>query len=92
MKNKNNIIQRKEGNIMFPLLALAALAGFAGYQYSKAKHNNTTTTIQNTAKTDEAKDSTAKNVNTYNYYTSDSENGTTLFGQNKSQKRNLFGT
>ena len=72
------------------LAAIAALAGFAGYQYSKAK-NSTTTTIKTPA-TEEGKDSVAKNVNTYNYYTNDSENGTTLFGQEKKTKRNLFGS
>jgi hypothetical protein len=74
------------------LAAIAALAGFAGYQYSKAKNNNTTTVTTPSAQADTNKDSTAKSVNTYNYYTNDSENGTTLFGQQKKTKRTLFGT
>ena len=76
---------------MFPLLALAALAGFAGYQYSKARNSgsNTTTTVKaDTPATEEKKD-TAKNI--YNYYTSESENGNTLFGSQKKTKRTLFG-
>lgn len=79
---------------MFPLLALAALAGFAGYQYSKAKHsgsNNVVTTPAKTTTSDNTDSSTAKNVNTYNYYTNESETGNTLFGSQKKTKRTLFG-
>lgn len=78
------------------LAALSALTAFAGYQYSKAKHQNnnsatnTTTTTNNSANSG-SDSSTAKNVNTYNYYTNESENGNTLFGSQKKTKRTLFG-
>lgn len=79
---------------MFPLLALTALAtAFGAYQYGKNKQmskqqNSVTSQTKNSTTTED--DSVAKNVNTYNYYTSEAENGNTLFNQNK--KRTLFGT
>lgn len=78
---------------MFPLLALAALAGFAGYQYSKAKHSGSNNVVSTPAKTTttDTDSSTAKNVNAYNYYTNESETGNTLFGSQKKTKRTLFG-
>lgn len=81
---------------MFPfaaLAALSALAGFAGYQYSKAKHNNSKLKYKYDKHNENYKntDSVAKNVNTYNYYTNESENGNTLFNSQKKTKRTLFG-
>ena len=78
---------------MFPLLALAALAGFAGYQYSKARNSgSTTTTIEKPKETTADKESSnARAANIYNYYTNDSETGNTLFGSQKKTKRTLFG-
>lgn len=79
---------------MFPLLALAALAatGFGAYQYGKnkelKKNNSSSTSSSNSIKEDSG---TAKNMNTYNYYTNESENGNTLFGSQKKTKRTLFG-
>ena len=78
---------------MFPLLALTALAtAFGAYQYgkNKAQKNNVVSTSNNSTATD-SENSTAKNVNTYNYYTNESENGNTLFGSQKKTKRTLFG-
>lgn len=75
---------------MFPLLALTALAtAFGAYQYGKNKGLKKTTTNSNTSTTSDT--SVAKNVNTYNYYTNESENGNTLFGSQKKTKRTLFG-
>lgn len=79
---------------MFPMLALAALSAFAGYQYSKnksLKKQNEQLSQQSSAKTSTDDSSTAKNVNTYNYYTNESESGNTLFGSQKKTKRTLFG-
>ena len=81
---------------MFPMLALAALSAFAGYQYSKSKQlkkqNDALASKNSTQKTtNTADDSTVKNVNTYNYYTNESENGNTHFGSQKKTKRTLFG-
>jgi len=77
---------------MFPLLALTALAaGFAGYQYSKSKNQNQNQYIASKDTSSDDKNSAAKNVNTYNYYTNESENGNTLFGSQKKTKRTLFG-
>ncbi len=77
------------------LAALSALTAFAGYQYSKAKHQNNNsvanTTTTSTTSSSGSDSSTAKNVNTYNYYTNESENGNTLFGSQKKTKRTLFG-
>ena len=77
---------------MFPLLALTALAtAFGAYQYGKnkqAKKQQNTVATQTKSTTDT--DSVAKNVNNYNYYTSEVENGDSLFNQNK--KRTLFGS
>lgn len=80
---------------MFPMLALAALSAFAGYQYSKnkslKKQNEQLSQQSSATKTATDDSSTAKNVNTYNYYTNESESGNTLFGSQKKTKRNLFG-
>lgn len=76
---------------MFPLLALATLAGFAGYQYSKAKYQNKQTVVNTPAKTDTNSDTT-KAQNVYNYYTNESENGNTLFNSQQKTKRTLFGS
>ena len=80
---------------MFPLLALTALAtAFGAYQYGKNKQlkkQNQTNTSTNSATSTNDDSSTAKNVNTYNYYTSEYENGNTLFGSQKKTKRTLFG-
>lgn len=78
---------------MFPLIALAALASaFGAYQYGKRKGESKVVYKENqdTKQTSE-NNSTAKNVNTYNYYTNESENGNTLFGSQKKTKRTLFG-
>lgn len=75
---------------MFPLLALTALAsGMAGYKYSKEKHKQPVDTDSQNNNSNES-DSVAKNVNTYNYYTDESENGDTLFNSQKKTKRTLF--
>lgn len=76
---------------MFPL-ALMALAGFAGYQYAKAKNNNNNNNqpaSNSIAKTDDVTQNKAQNV--YNYYTNDSTNGNTLFNGQTQKKRTLFG-
>lgn len=77
------------------LMALATLGGLAGYGIAKSKsdknnsNNAQQQAVQNMAK--QSEDSVAKNVNTYNYYTNDSESGNTLFGSQKKTKRTLFG-
>lgn len=80
---------------MFPLLALAALTAFGAYQFGKNKGMSNSVVNTNPTKTEtkntESESSTAKNVNTYNYYTNESENGNTLFGSQKKTKRTLFG-
>ncbi len=80
---------------MFPLLALAALAGtaFGAYQYGKNKQSSKNQSVNSSLNTTNTSDSnsTAKNVNTYNYYTNESENGNTLFNSQKKTKRTLFG-
>ena len=76
---------------MFPLLALAALAGVAGYQYSKHKHKKSDNTNNTTASTNTDTDvsSTAKNVKHLQLITqNESENGNTLFGSQKKTKKN----
>lgn len=77
---------------MFPLglLASLALAGFAGYQYSKAKYQNKNNTVITNTNTDATKSASEKQ-NIYNYYTNDSENGNTLFNGQTQKKRTLFG-
>lgn len=69
------------------LLGLALLSGFAGYQYSKAKHNDKNK--QQTSNTNNSSDNDkAKAV--YNYYgMNDGEYGNTLFNSQK-KKRSLF--
>ena len=79
---------------MFPLglLASLALAGFAGYQYSKAKHQNKNNTVStNTNTNTDATKSASEKQNVYNYYTNNSENGNTLFNGQTQKKRTLFG-
>lgn len=77
---------------MFPLLALTALAtAFGAYNYGKNKQMKKQLNAQNTANATKTETDTAKNVNTYNYYTNESENGNTLFGSEKKTKRTLFG-
>lgn len=88
---------------MFPLALLTTLAGIGGMLFGQhlAKKNNNndaaaqaaqTTNQNNNKQTDmNTENSTAKNVNTYNYYTNESENGNTLFGSQKKTKRTLFG-
>lgn len=78
---------------MFPLglLGLAALAGFAGYQYSKAKNNNNNQQLAQTNSNTDTDKTVADKANIYNYYTNESENGNTLFGSQKKTKRTLFG-
>jgi hypothetical protein len=76
---------------MFPLLALAALTAFGAYNYGKNKQMKKQLNAQNTANATKTETDTAKNVNTYNYYTNDSETGNTLFGSEKKTKRTLFG-
>ncbi len=78
------------------LMALATLGGLAGYGIAKSNSNKGNSNnnaqqqaVQNMAK--QSEDSVAKNVNTYNYYTNDSESGNTLFGSQKKTKRTLFG-
>lgn len=76
------------------LMALGTLAGLAGYSIAKSKNSNsnqTTATQTATKATSSDTDSVAKNVNTYNYYTNESEDGNTLFGSQKKTKRTLFG-
>lgn len=67
------------------LLGLALLSGFAGYQYSKAKHNDKNNKTSNAQSSDNDK---AKAV--YNYYgTNDGNMGNTLFNSEK-KRRSLF--
>lgn len=77
--------------IPFLPLVLTALAGFAGYQYGKAKSQNNTTVVKKEAESESEK-TNAQKANIYNYYTNDSENGNTLFGSDKKTKRTLFGS
>lgn len=78
---------------MFPLgmLATLALGSIAGYQYSKHKNKNSKNNSSSSTDTDTSDNSTAKNINTYNYYSNESEDGNTLFGSKKKTKRTLFG-
>ena len=78
---------------ILPMLALASLAGFAGYQYSKAKQKNNTQTATNTntTTTTNTEKTPLEKQNIYNYYTNDSINGNTLFNGQTEKKRNLFG-
>lgn len=70
---------------MFPLLLLSA---FAGYSFGKNQSKDKIVPVYSDNSEDTSK---AKAVNTYNYYTNESENGNTLFGSQKKTKRTLFG-
>lgn len=61
--------------------------------FDGAGSGNNNNTVVTPAKTEEnEEDKTAKEkANIYNYYTSDSENGNTLFQSQKKTKRTLFG-
>ncbi len=84
---------------MFPLGLLTALVGWSAYLLGNSQGNkNNNNAAQNAAQNpaikstgEEEKNSIAKNYNTYNYYTNESENGNTLFGSEKKTKRTLFG-
>lgn len=73
------------------LASLLALAGLAGYQYSKNKHKDKNNNTTNTASKTEDKDAVNKAQNVYNYYTNDSTNGNTLFNSQQKTKRAIFG-
>lgn len=73
------------------LASLLALAGLAGYQYSKHKHKDKNNNTTNTTSTTEDKDAVNKAQNVYNYYTNDSTNGNTLFNSQQKTKRAIFG-
>lgn len=72
------------------LASLLALAGMAGYQYSKAKHKNKNIAAPTTTKTDAEGLSKAQTVYNYNYL-DDSNTGNTLFDSQKKTKRTIFG-
>jgi hypothetical protein len=78
---------------MFPLGLLATLGSVIGaYKYGKKKGTKTANSSSSSTSTSTSSDdSTAKNINTYNYYTNESESGNTLFGSQKKTKRTLFG-
>lgn len=73
------------------LASLLALAGMAGYQYSKAKHKNKNNNTTNTTTTNTEKEDANKAQNVYNYYTNDSTTGNTLFNSQQKTKRAIFG-
>ena len=73
------------------LASLLALAGMAGYQYSKAKHKNKNNNTTNTTTTNTENEDANKAQNVYNYYTNDSTNGNTLFNSQQKTKRAIFG-
>ena len=73
------------------LASLLALAGLAGYQYSKAKHKNKNNNTTNTTTTNTKNEDANKAQNVYNYYTNDSTTGNTLFNSQQKTKRAIFG-
>lgn len=75
------------------LAALSALAGFAGYQYSKGKHKNNNASAPATTNTGSgANNGMTKAQTVYNYnYLNDSNTGNTLFNSQQKTKRTLFG-
>lgn len=78
---------------MFPLgllAAIGALSGFAGYQYSKAKHKNKQANVAQSNATSQEDKTVSQKQNIYNYYTNPTDEGVTLFNGQSKKKRNIF--